>query len=218
MAFTGFNPDLVKKSINDVIDAYEDLQDALITVTQAQFVVPMTTLWCCKEAVEFFKDKFQPAMEALNQGAYQTFQNVVEVMNESATGWSKRTGDTTTWKKMTFTPTKKKLDITGIKDRNAAGEIGIDEVQAVVKAGLLLTKTFIKAQAAVIKASAAVLTCGFVGGTQASTLQRSLKSIGTSIENTTKDLATSVKESIEASASGYKALGVNISSAFTINK
>ena len=178
----------------------------------------MCDLWCCNQAVKFFKDEFKPAIDALNNGAYKTFQHVVEEMNEAANNWARITKNTGDWKQMHFNMTLKGIDISGIKDRNAAGEIGIDEVQAVVKAGLLLTKTFIKAQAAVVKASAAVLTCGFVGGSQAISLQRSLKTISKSIEDTVKELATSVKESIEASASGYKALGVNISSAFTINK
>lgn len=217
MAYTGFDPVKIKSSINSVMDAYSDLQDALITVTQNQFVTPMTTLWCCKESVDFFKNKFQPAIEALNDGAFKTFKSVVETMDSSATTWAKRTGNTSDWSKMTFTPVMKKIDISGIKDKNDAGEIGIDEVQAVLKAGLLLTKTFVKASAALVKASAAVQFCGFIGGDQAANLQSSLKTIKTNLENTTKEMASAAKESIESSANAYGSVRTNISSAFTIS-
>ena len=82
--YTGFNPVKIKKSINNVIDAYSDLQDALITVTQSQFVTPRCDLWCCNQAVKFFEGEFKPSIDALNNGAYKTFQHVVEEMNESA--------------------------------------------------------------------------------------------------------------------------------------
>ena len=217
MAITGFKPMVLKKSINNVIDAYADLQDAIIQVTQNQFVTPMANLWCCKEAVEYFRNKFQPAIDSLNEAAHKTFKSVVQVMNEAGISWAKTTGNTGDWQSITFNITLKKIDISAIKDKTADGEIGIDELQAVVKAGLLLTKTFVKAQAAVLKAQVAVAISGFLGGEQEAQLKKSLKSISDSIENTVKELATAAKQSIEDSASAYGTVASKLASAFTVN-
>ena len=214
MALTGFNPQLVKKSIKAVIDAYNDLYDALIGVTQSQFVSPMATLWCCNESKKFFTDTFKPAMDSLQDGSQKTFVSVVDSMNSAAKAWADRTGNTADWSNVPFNPRTQKIDVSAIKDRNAKGEIGIDEVQAVAKAALLVTKTSVKAAAALAKASAAVAVCGFLGGSQASTLQSSLKSIGKAVGDTTKELASGVKTAVQNSADAYKGVGSTITNKF----
>ena len=214
MALTGFNPQQVKSSIKSVIDAYNDLYDAIINVTQASFVTPMATSWCCKESVDFFNNTFKPAIDNLQEGSTKTFQSVVDSMNSAAKAWADRTGNTGDWSNVSFTPRTKKIDVSGIKDRNAKGEIGIDEVQAVAKASLLVTKSYVKAAAALTKAAAAVTVCGFLGGSQASTLKTALKNIKKAIDDTTKELAEGVKKAVKDSAEGYKTIGVKISDKF----
>ena len=214
MALTGFNPQLVKKSINSVINAYNDLYDALIVVTQSAFVNPMATLWCCNESKKFFSEVFKPAMDSLQDGATKTFTSIVDSMNSAAKAWADRTGNSGDWSNVSFNPRTTKIDISGIRDKNANGEIGIDEAQSKVKAALLVSKTYVKATAALAKASAAVAVCGFLGGSQASSLQSSLKSIGKAAGDTTKELADGVKKAIESSADAYKGVGSTITNKF----
>lgn len=218
MALTGFNPQLVKSSIKSVIDAYNDLYDALITVTQQSFVTPMANYWCCKEAVTFFNQAFKPAIDSLQEGAQKTFISVVDSMNSAADSWAKRTGNTDAWSKVSFTPRTQKIDVSAIKDKNAKGEIGIDEVQAVAKAALLVTKSYVKAAAALTKAAAAVTVCGFLGGTQAADLKSALNSIKKAIDETTKDMAEGIKKAVKDSADNYKSTGAIISNAFKGDK
>lgn len=214
MALTGFNPQLVKKSIKAEIDAYNDLYDALITVTQNSVVTPMGNLWCCKEAVEFFNKIFKPVVDDLQTGMTNTFQSIVDSMNSAATNWAKRTGNTDAWSNVSFSPRTAKIDVSMIKAQNAKGEIGIDEIEAVAKSALLLTKTHVKATAALTKATVGVGLCGFLGGQQASDLKHALSEIKKALENATKEMAEGIKKSIQDSAEGYKSVGVAISNAF----
>ena len=129
-----------------------------------------------------------------------------------------RNWNTDAWSKVAFNPRTQKIDVSGIKAQNAQGEIGIDEVEAVAKGALLVTKTYVKAAAALAKAAGAVTVCGFLGGTQAATLRQSLKSVKKSIEDTTKDMADGVSKSVKESATAYMDVGKNIANAFNGGK
>ena len=65
-----------------------------------------------------------------------------------------------------------------------------------------------------MKATASVITCGFVGGTQAASLQNSLKTIQKSIDDAVKQLVTSVKKEIEQSSFIYNKVSGTIANAF----
>lgn len=65
-----------------------------------------------------------------------------------------------------------------------------------------------------MKATASVITCGFVGGTQADSLQNSLKTIQKSIDDAVKQLVTSVKKEIEQSSFIYNKVSGTIANAF----
>ena len=207
----GYNPAQVERTIRTLNDAYNDLQDALINVTQSQFVIPMSDLWCSKEAVEFFRTKFEPAMNTLNTNAYKTFSQIVSVINAAAIKWSQTTGNTNDFTKIDFSAIIKKLDVSMIVDKNGDGDIGVDEIEAMAKTGILLTKTFIKAQAALTKTLVAISLCGFLGKEQTETLKEAVRVINKNIETTIVELVKATKQAITATITAYSAVAKSIS-------
>ena len=65
MAMTGFNPDQVTSSMNNVEKAYSDLIRALGTNMQSNFVNTMANFWACNQAQTFFTNNFKPAIDEL---------------------------------------------------------------------------------------------------------------------------------------------------------
>jgi len=210
--FHGFNPDQVRNAINKQKDAYQDLYDAVITVTQSAVITPMALLWASPEAKKFFTGIVKPAFDDLLKGINQTFKSIVDSMNSAASSWAKQTG--ASWSPIGFTPRTTQIDVSGIKEKLGNGDIGIDEIEAVAKAMLLNTKVYVKAVAALAKALAGVTVCGFLGGSQASNLRSAIKGVKEAIGDSTQTISEGAIKAIKETASNATSLGAKISDAF----
>ena len=211
MAMTGFNPDQVTSSMNNVEKAYSDLIKALGTDVQSNFINAMANAWACNQAQSFFTDNFKPAIDELLNSAFNTFKSVIESMNSAASGWAQQTESS--WSTKSFGGELRKVDVSSIKE-NLNGVRGVDESQA----NNIASKLASIAQAAISALSAAqsaVNNCGFVGRDQAQTLISSLGTIKTNISNATEQLTNATKTAVNNTVEAYGTLATNVESAFT---
>lgn len=213
MAMTGFNPDVVTTSINGVKNAYESLIGALGDNMQNDFVNGMSTVWACNEAIAFFRDAFKPTIDQLIVDSNTIFSSVVSSMNSAASNWAAQTQSS--WSGITLSTIDKKIDISGIHE-NINGDRGIDTVEA-QNVSNKLPMIAESAKNALTSAQNAVQSCGFLGGTQASTLAQSLTTIKNNIDSATQSITSATKNAIQKTVETYGSIETNVTSAFSGN-
>lgn len=210
MALTGFDPDLVNRSISSVKKAYEDLIKALGDDMQNQFIVGMSDKWACNQAQKFFNEAFKPAIDNLINGANKTFESVVAAMNSAAQAWAQQTESS--YSPQSFTVILKAMDTSMIME-NIGGVRGID----LATSSSIVAKLSVIAEAAknaLTAAQQAVQNCGFIGGNQEANLVNSLGIIKTNIDNATQEVTTQTKDAIQNTIEVYSDTEGKVSQAF----
>lgn len=211
MALTGFDPSVVQSSINAVINAYNELMQALGNDMQTQFIVGMSDKWACNEAINFFNQSFKPSIDSLITSSDSTFESVVNSMNSAGRAWAEDTKSS--YNPVSFSPRNIKMD-TGSIVENIGGVRGIDLANAGTIAAKL-PQIASSASSALSNAQVAVQNCGFIGGNQASNLINSLGTIKTKISQATNELTDATKSAIDATVANYGDLEGRVSQAFS---
>lgn len=211
MALTGFDPAVVTTSIGSIISAYNSLIQALGTDMQSNFVGGMADKWACTEATNFFNNSLKPAVDSLLTSADSVFVSVIDSMNGAATNWA--TATQSSYSPVAFTPSNFKLDVSSIVE-NIGGVRGIDyeNANSVVSQLAIIAQS---ADAALTNAKNAVTNCGFLGGSQADSLQTSLGTIQSKISEAVNQITTATTNALNTTVTNYGDLAGQISSAFT---
>ena len=210
---TGYNPEEVTMSINSIKNAYEELVTNLGERVQSEVVNGMADKWACINAQKFYNEAFKPSIDGLLAGINTTFESVVNAMNEAAQLWASDCGEV--YSPVAFALIIKNMDTSCICE-NIAGVRGIDLDQA-SQVAAKLPSIAAEAESAVSKASAAVDSCGFIGGSQAANLKASLDVIKTNIINATNEITTQTKSAFESTVATYGNTAGQISQAFAGN-
>ena len=210
---TGYNPEEVTMSINAIKGAYEELVSILGDRIQNEIVNGMSDKWACSNAQKFFNEAFKPAVDGLLAGVNTTFESVVNAMNEAAQIWASDCGEV--YSPVSLSLIIKNMDTSNIFE-NISGIRGIDLDQASQVAAKLPTIAA-EAESAVAKASSAVDSCGFMGGSQAANLKASLDIIKTNISNATNEITGETKAAFESTIATYGNAAGQISQAFAGN-
>jgi uncharacterized protein YukE len=210
---TGYNPEEVTMSINAIKGAYEELVSILGDRIQTEIVNGMSDKWACSNAQKFFNEAFKPAVDGLLAGVNTTFESVVNAMNEAAQIWASDCGEV--YSPVSLSLIIKNMDTSNIFE-NISGIRGIDLDQASQVAAKLPTIAA-EAESAVAKASSAVDSCGFMGGSQAANLKASLDIIKTNISNATNEITGETKAAFESTIATYGNAAGQISQAFAGN-
>ena len=210
---TGYNPEEVTMSINAIKGAYEELISILGDRIQNEIVNGMSDKWACSNAQKFFNEAFKPAVDSLIAGVNTTFESVVNAMNEAAQIWASDCGEV--YSPVSLSLIIKNIDTSNIFE-NISGIRGIDLDQASQVAAKLPTIAA-EAENAVSKASSAVDSCGFMGGSQAENLKASLNVIKTNISNATNEITSETKAAFESTIATYGNAAGQISQAFAGN-
>ena len=210
---TGYNPEEVTMSINAIKGAYEELVSILGDRVQSEIVNGMSDKWACSNAQKFFNEAFKPAVDGLLAGVNTTFESVVNAMNEAAQIWASDCGET--YSPVALSLIVKNMDTSNIFE-NISGIRGIDLDQA-SQVAAKLPGIAAEAESAVSKASSAVNSCGFMGGSQAANLKASLDIIKTNISNATNEITTQTKSAFESTIATYGNAAGQISQAFAGN-
>lgn len=211
MSLTGFDPDLVNGSINNVKSAYENLIQVLGDDMQNQFVVGMSDKWACTDAQNFFNNNFKPAIDNLIQGATTIFESVVNSMNSAGQAWASQTESA--YAPVSFAAINKSIDTSSIRE-NIAGVRGVDLSAATTVAGKL-SSIATSANSALTSAQQAVQNCGFVGGSMESNLVSALGVIKSKIDTATEELFTETKSAVDATVQRYGNQEGKVSEAFS---
>ena len=209
MALTGFDPEQVKLSINNIVKAYNELIDQIGDRMQRGFVDGMSDKWACNQAQIFFTN-FKTSIDYLNKQANLTFQSVVDAMNNAAIAWAEST-------ESTYSTTNVSLRLVSINIDNIVENIngvrGIDLQLSNSVSGIL---PMIQGSAleALEHAKNAVVECGFIGGTQAESLISSLDTIGRIIESEISKITDQSKNAIDDTIAAYSDVEGRVSQAF----
>ncbi len=209
---TGFQPEVVRVSIDRVKSAYAELIEVLGGKMQTEFVAGMADKWACTDAVNFFNQAFKPTIDSLIKSSNTTFESVVVSMNSGAYNWAVNTGDESAYQQSEFEVISKEIDASIIQN-NIGGVIGIDLVSAQTVASKLPLLAE-EAKTALVKTLQAVQDCGFIGGNQASNLINSLNIIKNNIDKAVQDITSASKKAIEATIQKYSDTEGRISQAF----
>ena len=209
MALTGFDPEQVKISINNVVKAYNELIDQIGDRMQKGFVDGMADKWACNQAQIFFSN-FKTSIDYLNKEVNLTFQSVVDAMNTAAMAWSESTESV-----YATIPVSLRLVSINIDNivENINGVRGIDlQLSSSISGILPIIQN--SALEALEHAKSAVVECGFIGGTQAESLISSLDAIGRIIESEILKITDQSKNAIDDTIATYSDVEGRVSQAF----
>ena len=220
MALTmGYNAEDVRRSINSVIAAYDELARVIGDNIQNDYINPMAQLWACKEARTFFKS-FKDKMDVLNQEVFATFKSVVDSMNSAAVAWSKVTSgfwaSINTFLQGSSIKKNKDLSIDCIKE-NIEEWRGINDVAAKKITDTQFAKINSGVESALEKAKNAVQNSGFKAENRQD-LINALTKIQNSINNKVQSIIKDANEAMSLSVDKYKLLEKEVSNAFQGNK
>ena len=211
MAMTGYNPEVVRNSINQFETAYSHYNDAMNTGLQNNFVNEMANVWACEQAQSFFTKAYKPSIDALYNSVEASLASVVNTMNAAAREWAVRTESE--FSPIAHTQIPNAANVDGIKVE-IGGEKGIDLEVATSTVGKLASIKA-NAEAALDEAKNAVATCGFLGGEQQSSITNSLGKIKQDATKFIDDLTGGIKASIDNTVTAYGNLAAKNSDSFT---
>ena len=211
--WTGFEPDKIVNKLNQIQNAYESLLQALHGKTQNEFINQMAEEWACREAQEFFTGTFKPTMDQQLKGSYDTFQNVVEVLNQEAQRWA--TLNKADWSTVSFNGELKDVTVDNIQE-NIGGIRGIRE-QAANETAEVLPKIEADVNSAVADAESAVHDCGFLdpSGNMESSLINSLNAIKNDFEEAMSQIREAFKSYVNKTVENYAETSRTTSDLFT---
>lgn len=213
MAMTGYNPEEVRESINNSVNAYRAYNSAMNTGIQVQFVRPMENVWACEEAQRVFGEH-KTAMDEIYRQFNDFFASLVSVMNAGGSRWAAAT-------ESSYTPTNydvipNAVDVSGIRvDIN--GVKGIDKQQA-DQIATCLPRIAQEATTALNNLSTAVNRCGFIGDDQQETLTNSINNIRTTTQQYIQDLTTKFRNNVNSTVEKYGETALTTKSSFEVQQ
>ncbi len=210
MALTGFNPEVVNSSINNVKNAYENLIKAIGDDMQRDFIGGMSDKWACNQAQTFFNDAFKPTIDGLIQSSNTIFESIVNSMNSAGQAWASQTDSS--YSTQSFSVISKTMDTSVIRE-NIGGVRGID-LASTEPVAAKLPVIAEAAKNALTNAQQAVQECGSMGGNQASNLINSLGVVKNKIDSAIQEITTASKNAIETTLQSYSNTEGKVSQAF----
>ncbi len=214
MAFTGFDANEVNRSVGNIIQAYNNLYNALYNDMQNIFVNKLCEAWYAKAAVDFIT-KVKEADDSLLKDIDTIFGSVVNAMNGAAREWARQTGDEGTYAVRTLTSNPGRINTSNAKENNG-GKRGVDPTVA-NEANGNLTKIKTYTDQALTSARNAVNECGFLGGDQASSLQNALEKIKSNVNKAFEEIASGLEQAVKATLQNYETLSSTVSGKFSGN-
>ena len=211
MAFTGYDPNVVRTAITNIGNSYDALIDALVTKNQTNFVQAMGSVWASEQAKEFFS-AYQTDIARLVLEVNKVYDSIANAMNSAAKTLASTSGST--WSNVDIVIKEPIIDLSSIKD-NINGVKGIDLVNATSTLEQLETTILSAITSALESTLSAISDSGFVGGDMESSLKSSITSIKTSIEAAFSQIKTDANTAINDTISKYSTDASNISTAFS---
>ena len=211
MAFTGYDPSVVRTAITNIENSYNALIDALVTKNQTNFVQAMGSVWASEQAKEFFS-AYQTDIARLVLEVNKVYDSIANAMNSAAKTLASTSGST--WSNVDIVIKEPIIDLSSIKD-NINGVKGIDLVNATNTLEQLETTILSAINSALESALTAISSSGFVGGDMESSLKSSITSIKTSIEAAFSQIKTAANTAINDTISKYSTDASNIATAFS---
>lgn len=212
MAFTGFDANEVNRSVGDIIQAYNNLYNALYNDMQNIFVNKLCEAWYAKAAVDFI-GTVKEADDSLLKDIDQIFESVANAMNSAAKAWAQQTGDEGTYTARTLTLNSGRINTSNAKENND-GKRGVEpEIANEAKGNLSKIKTY--TDQALTSARNAVNECGFLGGDQANALQNALEQIKNNVNKALEEMASALEQAVSTTLQNYEALSSNVSGKFS---
>lgn len=123
MALTGFNPGVVDSTLNNLHTSYEHLMFIISDEVQSKFIGGMSDKWAGNEAMNYFKNYFEPNNTQLISLTNKNFTDLYNRIVSAAERWAQRT--MTQYSHSRFQPMSKKVDVSVILE-NINGVRGID--------------------------------------------------------------------------------------------
>ena len=213
ISIIGFNPDLLRQSIKEIQNAYNNFMTQISTNMQNNFVNELALYWGDNQAKMFFTT-FKESVDALINESNTVFQSVFDSMNDAARVWTSNKSPDSIWTEIPFERINPIIDISLIKS-NIDGLVSMDTKTVVSVTNSSLNSIFLEATRALDDAQRAVQNSGFVGGTSADNLCISLGKIKTRVSELIKNLIDTSKKAIESSANDYVNIESQVSDAFT---
>lgn len=210
MAFTGYDPNVVRTAITNIGNSYDALIDALVTKNQTNFVQAMGSVWASEQAKEFFR-AYQIDIARLVLEVNKVYDSIASAMNSAAMTLASTSGST--WANVEIAIKGASIDLSPIKE-DINGVKGIDLANATTTLEQLDT-ILTDVTSALESTLSAISDSGFVGGNMESSLKSSITNVKTSIEAAFSQIKTAANTAINDTISKYSTDASNISTAFS---
>ena len=124
MAFTGYDPNVVRTAITNIGNSYDALIDALVTKNQTNFVQAMGSVWASEQAKEFFS-AYQTDIARLVLEVNKVYDSIANAMNSAAKTLASTSGST--WSNVDIVIKEPIIDLSSIKDNIFVQEVPFDK-------------------------------------------------------------------------------------------
>lgn len=212
----GFDPEIVRRSIGAINDAYAGLKEVLVDKIQNEFIEKMAQIWASNHAIRYFRDEFKPSIDDLNARVNFTFKSVVNAMNSAAIGWARKTENAYT--PIEFLENNKEVVINSVSEKFSDNKVGINFDIALSTVESVMNNIQNLSLDRLNQAVEAVRNCGFLGGDQASTLYASLGTIKDSVIQTFEICKKNAQNRIDETVQEYGAVATNTTEKFQIHE
>lgn len=212
MAMSGYDDELVRSTVNNESQAYEQLMAAMGDQMQNTFVEGLADKWACPQAQRFFNENFKPALDEFLTSTSSTFENIAQTINSAGQNWASTVE--ASFSPVSFSTIGKTMDTSSIRE-NIGGVRGID-LDAANAVAQQLTAIRDAADSAVDAARQGVANSGFLGGEQQANISTSLNTISNKINEVVTNITNQSREAINQTVETYADTQGRIEQAFTL--
>ncbi len=196
VGLTGFNPDEVAQSIKKMNATYVELCN-LYNKGFKSFLEEISKLWACHEAQTYFRNEFKPVVDNLRDTIELQFNNIINIMNNSAKAWAEASHET--FNQEPFPGKLMKVIDVSVIQASLNGNVGIS-----IDLAVQTVKGFqssMNSQFNAILNKCVLISSGFLGGKQQETLNNKLslvqKEISKDVANITQDISNMIRETAD---------------------
>lgn len=214
MDFLGFNANEVNSSIGNIIQAYNNLYNALYIDMQNIFINKLCNDWYGTDAIEFIA-KVKTSSDSLLKEVDEIFGSVEQAMNGAAQAWAEETGNIGAYTVRKLSANTGRINTSNAKENNGGIRGMRINVASEARENLAKIKTY--ADQALTSARKAVEECGFLGGNQASSLQNSLSEIKNNVNKEFGQLSDDLENAIKSYLQSKTDLSETIQTKFSGN-
>ena len=207
----GLNGQEASRSLNEIEKSYRQIVKNFNSI-QGGIVNKIGTCWYGRDAIEFTRDKFKPAVESIGQEVQRVFQSVNDTITQNAKNFEAK-HHTGVFSPVTHVPENISIDASVVLE-NHNGFIGLENIKQLEESRQYWLQMLREQEMLLDNMKNAAARSGFYGESQQEKLNQSIHKIKTSIDEVTKELQSATQNKIEETEAEERSIAQKNASTF----